>query len=401
MLKIWNMLLIVLTFLLTIFGTFVTRSGIIASVHSFGNSNLGPLFLIFMLWVLVGSLYLIISRRKALRSRNRLDSFLSRESSFLFNNLILVAAAFAILWGTLFPIISEAVRGVKITVGPPFFNTVNLPIGMALLLLTGVCPLIAWRKASVNNLLRNFLFPGGMWLSCFLLLLLFGIRDIFALISFSLSVFVLSSIWLEFYRGTRSRIRFRQERPLTALFNLIASYRRRYGGYIVHIGMILIFIGVTGSSVFKREKEQLMHKGDQMQIAPYQLIFTGLDQYRTETSDVASASLQLKRNNEPIGLVYPSKHYHRLQQQTMTEVSISSNLKEDLYLILGGINEDSSVYIKAQINPLVAWIWIGGYVLIAGTVIAIWPTRKKRSLREKRAPGEKVQMFAEFQSPVS
>ncbi|NOY78210.1 MAG: heme lyase CcmF/NrfE family subunit [Calditrichaeota bacterium] len=396
MLKIWNMSLIVMTFLLTIFGTFVTRSGIISSVHSFGNSNLGPLFLIFMLWVVLGASYLIVSRRKELRSRNQLDSVLSRESSFLFNNLILVAATFAILWGTLFPILSEAVRGIKITVGPPFFNTVNVPIAIALILLTGICPLISWRKATLNNFLRNFLIPSGVFFTALIILLITGMRQIAPLLTFSLSAFVLSSIFLEFYRGTRSRIRYHNEMIFTAFKNLVLKYRRRYGGYIVHTGMILIFVGIAGSSAFKIEKEKLMKKGDNLKIANYELTFMGLDQYNTPNAQVSTASFRVKNGPNYEGIATPSKHYHPLQKQTMTEVYISSSLRDDLYLILGKINANGSVFIKAEIIPLVAWIWIGGYILIAGTLFTMWPSKRRKSVPETKPLAKKNKAFVQL-----
>jgi cytochrome c-type biogenesis protein CcmF len=392
MLKIWNMILIVVTFLLTILGTFITRSGMISSVHSFGASSLGPMFLVFLLAAALISFYLIYTRRHELRSRNRLDSYLSRESSFLFNNLILLGATFAVLWGTLFPLISEAVRGVKVTVGPPFFNQVNVPIGIVLILLTGICPLISWRKATWNNFLRNFLIPSGVFLASIMALFVAGLRNLYALLSFSLSAFVLATIFLEFYRGTRARVRLHGEAIPVAFGRLVNKYRRRYGGYIIHIGMILIFIGITGSSVFKKEKEVTLRKGDAFEFAGYRLEFVGIDEYRTSTAQVAAAALKLWKGDRYLGLANPSKHYHFLQEQTMTEVYIRSSLKEDLYLILAAIQKDGSVQIKAHLNPLLIWIWIGGYVVIFGTVIAIWPSRKKKpaTAARKAEPAETV-----------
>lgn len=377
MLKIWNVALIIITFLLTIFGTFITRSGIIASVHSFGASGIGYIFLGFLGALIVLSFYLIITRREELSSSHHLDSMLSRESSFLINNLILVGAAFSILWGTLFPVISEAVRGVKITVGPPFFNAVNVPIGLVLILLTGIGPLIAWRKATANNLIRNFRLPALIFLITLVGLLVGGVRSIYPLLSFSLINFVLTSIFIEFYRGTRARMRY-DRNVIYAFKNLILKHRRRYGGYIVHIGMMLIFVGITGSSAFNVEKEQVLAKGDIMSIKNYDLTFTGVDEYQTENAQVINASLQVKRNGKNMGILNPAKEYHPIQDQTMTEVAILSNYREDLYLILGGVNKDETVLIKAHINPLVAWIWWGGYVLIFGTLIALWPSRKRK-----------------------
>ncbi len=375
MLKIWNVSLIVITFLLTIFGTFVTRSGIISSVHSFGASSLGYVFLMFLLFLIIFSIYLILSRREELRSQYHFDSLLSRESSFLFNNLILVGAAFSVLWGTLFPVISEAVRGVKITVGPPFFNSVNVPIGIVLILLTGVGPLIAWRKASVNNFIRNFRIPLATFLIVFVMLWLVGIHDRYPIMAFSLIAFVLAGVVMEFYRGVRARMRV-EHNIFRALVHLVLKHRRRYGGYIVHIGVMLIFIGITGSSAFQSETEQLLRKGETMTLKNYQLTFLGMDQYRTSNGEILNATFRVAKNGKDLGTMTPAKHYHPIQDQTMTEVAILSNYREDLYLILGGVQDDA-VYLKAHINPLVNWIWWGGYVLIAGTIIAMWPQRKK------------------------
>jgi len=382
MLKIWNVSLIVITFLLTIFGTFITRSGIIASIHSFSESNLGPIFMVFLGILILLSGYLIFTRRKDLKSRYHLDAILSRETSFLFNNLILIGAAFAILWGTLFPLISEAVRGIKITVGPPFFDTITVPIGIALILLTGICPLISWRKASVNNFLRNFLIPSLVFIVALIVFFILGVRDVYPLMSLSLSVFVLSTIFLEFYRGTAARMKYNGENLILGLKNLMMKYRRRYGGYIIHIGMMLIFIGITGSTSFKTEKEQLLKKGETMKINNYKLTFLGADEYKTSTVQNLTASLRIEKNGKYIGIVSPSKEYYFLQKQTQTEVSITSNLKEDLYLILIGMDNKGSVDIKAQINPLVSWIWWGGYILIAGTLFAMWPPRKKKKQKD-------------------
>ncbi|RMF56751.1 MAG: heme lyase CcmF/NrfE family subunit [Calditrichaeota bacterium] len=377
MLKIWNVSLIVITFLLTIFGTFVTRSGIISSVHSFGASSLGYVFLAFLVLLITVSVYLIFTRREELRSDYHFDSYLSRESSFLFNNLILVGSAFAILWGTLFPVISEAVRGVKITVGPPFFNSVNVPIGIVLILLTGVGPLIAWRKASTHNLVRNFLYPGIGFFLALIILWFIGIRDLYPLLSFSLISFVLTGIVMEFYRGVRARKRVEQN-IFRAFINLILKHRRRYGGYIVHIGVMLIFIGITGSSAFKAEVEKTLRNGETINLKNYQLTFLGVDYYKTANAEVLNASFRVKKDNKDLGVITPAKEYHPLQDQTMTEVAILSDYREDLYLILGGVDDDA-VYVKAHINPLVAWIWWGGYVLIIGTLIAMWPSKKREA----------------------
>ena len=386
MLKIWNVSLIVFTFVLTIFGTFITRSGIIASVHSFGQSQLGFLFLGFLGLIIFFSFYLIYTRRKDLKSRYLLDSILSRESSFLFNNLILLGAVFAILWGTLFPMISEAVRGTKITVGAPFFNTITVPIGIALILLTGICPLISWRKTSISNFTKNFLIPSAVFVVAFIILFTAGIRDFYSLMAISLSIFVISTIVLEFYRGIAARMKYNNENLFNGLKNLVFKYRRRYGGYLIHIGMMIIFIGITGATVFKVEKEKVLRKGDSMTIRNYKLTFLGSDDFKTPLAEKFIATLRIEKDGKNIGIATPSKEYYYLQKQTSTEVSITSSFKEDLYIILAGGDDSGAVNIKAKINPLIGWIWWGGYILFAATIFTMWPSKKKN----KKKPVQKA-----------
>src|SRR5216683_1986607 len=253
MLRVWNVVLVLLTFALTIFGTFLTRSGVISSVHSFTQSGLGPFFIGFLVFVLLVAGGLLAYRLPELRTRATMESFLSREAAFLFNNLVLVGIAFAVFWGTVFPVLSEWVRGVKITVGPPFFNRVNAPLGVLLLFLTGVGPVIAWRRASAKSLKRNFSVPLLSGFAAGVLFFMFGYHNYYAVVVFSLAGFVLGTIVSEFYRGARARQAMLHEGSVRALSRLVGKNPRRYGGYVVHIGVVLVFIGVAGSSFFKVE----------------------------------------------------------------------------------------------------------------------------------------------------
>ncbi len=390
MLKIWNLVLIIITFALTIFGTFITRSGIISSVHSFGISNIGPVFLVFLGLILVASIYLLWLRSPQLQSENRLDAVLSRESSFLFNNLILVGMAFAVFWGTIFPIISEAVRGVKITVGPPFFNQVNVPIGLALLALTGVCPLIAWRKASQRNLRRSFTIPVAAGIITGLALYFFGIKSIYPLMSFALSAFVLVTIILEFYRGATARARISERNFFIALYDLITRNKRRYGGYTVHLGVIMIFVGVTGSSAFQQEKLAVMKPGSTLELAGYTLHYDKLVNQTTEHAQQVAARIDVEKAGRDLGAMFPSKMKHK-KHNSVSEVAIRQTLKEDLYLILVGWDDEGRASIKALVIPLVAWIWIGGIVMIIGTLIALGPDRfkKQAQLMQTKVPQQR------------
>ncbi|HLE77284.1 MAG TPA: heme lyase CcmF/NrfE family subunit [bacterium] len=381
MLKVWNLVLIILTFLLSIFGTFLTRSGVLSSVHSFALSSMGPLFFAFMGIIAVLSLGLLIVRLPSLRSTAELDSIVSRESSFLFNNLILVGAAFSVFLGTTFPLLSEAFRGVKISVGPPFFNQVNVPIGLSLLLLMGLCPLLAWRKASSANLKRNFLLPAAAAVLTAAALVLFGPKQPIAIAAFALSAFVTVAIGGDFHRGAMVRRSHGEAYPV-ALARMVARNHRRYGGYVVHIGIILLFAGMAGAA-FSTQREAVLRRGETVSINQYTLRYEGASTYPTSTSLVTAATLSVFNSNKPIGVMNPQRNIHRgHEDQPMTEVAIRSTIWEDLYVILAGLGEDGTANFRVIINPLMMWMWAGGILLVAGTMIAFWPERGE-SLRNR------------------
>lgn len=376
MLRIWNMLLIIATFALCIFGTFLTRSGIVSSVHAFTTSNLGPMFAGFLALTLAASLALVAWRLPQLRSAARLESVLSRESSFLFNNLVLVVACFAVLWGTMFPVISEAVNGVKITVGPPFFNRVNVPIFLALLALTGIGPLIAWRRASWRSLRRVFLWPALVTLASGVGLIAAGLRSPYAIMSLALAAFVVATVVQEFRRGARARSAATGEPQPVALWNLTLRNKRRYGGYVIHIGVVLMAVGITGSSVFQREVEATLRPGESVDLSGYRLQYTDLQQFETEGVGVVSASVIAFDGPDPRFRLVPQRHFHPRQDNPTTEVAIWSGLRHDLYLVLAGWDEARTATFKAYLNPLVKWIWIGGVVMALGTAICVFPDRR-------------------------
>jgi cytochrome c-type biogenesis protein CcmF len=384
MLKVWNMVLIIVTFHLAIFGTFITRSGLISSVHTFGVSALGPLFLGFIAVGLVASTWLLSSRLGRLRSDDELDSWVSRESTFLLNNLILVGATFAIFLGTVFPMISEAVRGVKITVGAPFFNQVNAPIFFLLILLMGICPLIGWRRASTSNLVRNFLYPLTAALALGIILFILGIRKPYVIFGLFISVFVLSTIAMEWFRGVRARHRTRRENYLRAFFSLVWGNRPRYGGYIVHVGIIIMAIGILGSTAYKSETEAGLTPGESITIENYTLKFEGISQYPTQKKMVTAATLSVYNDGRPAGTMTAEKYFHANYEQSVTEVAIRSNLVEDLYVILAGTDETGVTAFKVLVNPLVSWIWLGSIILVLGGLIALWPEGAPRSRKVER-----------------
>ncbi len=378
MLKVWNMVLVILTFALTIFGTFLTRSGVISSVHSFTQSGLGPYFLTFLSLVLIVSIGLLLYRLPELKSTNELDSMLSREAAFLFNNLMLVGLAFATFWGTIFPILSEWVRGVKITVGPPFFNKVNGPLGVMLLFLTGIGPIIAWRRASWSSLKRQFTVPLLTGLATGLVLFLLGYRDYYALVIFSLVGFVLASIFIEFYRGTRARQEMLHESPPEAFGRLVGKNPRRYGGYIVHIGIVFIFFGVAGA-FFTIEKQITVSADEVFDVGRYTLHYTGMREHDDAHISSQIATVQVLVDGRQIDTMHPEKRFYKKQNQPTTEVDIRATLVEDLYLVFGAYDAASGLAtFQVFINPLVSWIWIGGITLILGTCVIMVPNLAER-----------------------
>jgi cytochrome c-type biogenesis protein CcmF len=395
MLKRWNFGLIIGTFLLSIFGTFITRSGVIASVHSFTQSSVGYFFLAFLVVAAVLAFTLLYTRWDLLEADVQLESVLSREAAFLFNNLVLVGVAFSVLWGTLFPILSELVRGTKITVGAPFFNRVNVPLGLLLLGLTGVGPLIAWRKASAANLRRQFVMPVLSGVITLIVLVLAEMRDFYALIALALAGFVAGTIGQEFYRGIRARRRMHGESPLLAFARLIGRNRRRYGGYIVHAGILIYFVAFAGMA-FKREQEATLVPGESVELRSpfghtYRFTHMGISQFEALNRIVSAATVEVTKDGRRAGLMTSEKRQHvdsfkRPTFEPSTEVGIRSNLQEDLYVVFAGSVEgtEEAVY-RFNINPLVWWVWFGGLVLTFGGLITLWPGGGPTSPASRRA----------------
>ena len=383
MLKKWNLALILGAWLLSIFGTFITRSGVIASVHSFTQSSVGYFFLVFLLLGAIASVVLYVTRLPLLQAEARLESMVSREASFLFNNLLFIGIAFSVLWGTLFPILSEWIKGTKITVGPPFFNQVNIPLGLGLLVMTGIGPLIAWRRASVPNLRRQFAVPVTTGVFVLLILLVAGMRDVGALMAFSIGGFVLATVIQEFARGARARHRQYGEPVLLAVVQLLARNRRRYGGYIVHVAMVLLFVAFAGMA-FKTETQATLRPGETATLQGpdghvYAFTHMGVSQYNALNREVTAVLVDVRRDGKPIGRVRTEKRQHvdalgRPTFEPSTEVGIMSGLRVDLYVVLAGlVNGTEQAVFRFTINPLVWWVWFGGFVLVIGGLIVLWP----------------------------
>ena len=405
MLKVWNVLLILGTFLLSIFATFLTRSGLIESVHSFAqNLTIAYIFLGFLSVLTLVSAALVWIRRDRLEGEARLQSFLSREAAFLLNNLLFVAAMFAVLWGTVFPLLSEGLAGQKINVGPPFYNRVNIPIGLLLLALLGIGPVIAWRKASPRNLRRNFILPGGAALIVGAALLASGMRHTYALLTFVLAAFTMTTVLVEFWKGTRARASIEGEGLAQALVHLVTRNRRRYGGYIVHAGLVIGFCGLAGRA-FESEVTKALRPGESVEITSafghtYSLAYQDMSWYPATNMTKLIASMRVSRGGEVLGVLTAEKRAYKQREEVVSEVGIRRAWNEDLYLILAGVDDANAVIqgrnprpvatFRVLVNPLVPWIWTGGFIMAMGTLIALWPGQEDRRSQPPargRAPG--------------
>jgi cytochrome c-type biogenesis protein CcmF len=386
MLKVWNMWLVFATFWLAILGTFLTRSGIISSVHAFAQSSIGEWFFWFLILSFVSFLFFFLKNKSHLRSEHKLESLISRESSFLFNNLLFVLLCFTVLWGTWFPKISELAQGNKVTVGAPFYNRVAVPVAMLLLLLTAVGPLLAWRKTSLESLKRNFLWPtvGAIAVAFFLMVTPeswgspFGLRPwrdfsyFYSLMAIALSVLVALTVASEFYRGGRVISQHTGQNMFASMVQLTHRNTRRYGGYIVHFGVVVVIIGLAGAA-FNQDKEQALGFGDKLTIGAYTLICRSYTQEDKPNYASEWAIIDIEKNGRQIDTLYPERRFYKASQQAQTMPSIRSTLKEDLYLVYEGQDATGKPILKAHLNPLVMWIWLGVWIIIGGTILALVP----------------------------
>jgi cytochrome c-type biogenesis protein CcmF len=379
MLKVWNLALLLATFCLAIFGTFVVRSGVISSVHSFATSNIGPYYLGFLILVTLGSLGLLLWRMPDLRSANQLESMLSREASFLLNNLLFLGITFAIFWGTIFPLVSEALQGNKLTVGPPYFNQTVGPMLLVLILLMGIGPLMPWRKTTPRHLLRSFLSPGAAGAGMTLGLVMLGVREPWAAVAVFVCAFTGTTMLLEFARGTAARRTAVGESYPRALLGLIRRNNRRYGGYVVHLGVVMLSLAIVGSSFYQQERQVMLKPGESVEIGPYGLTFQQIRERTAPGVRIVEAPLELRVEGGPRELLFPSKSFHRhFERQPSSGVVIRSTALEDLYIVLAGWEPDGSASFLIFLNPLVIWLWIGGLVVLVGSFVTLWPDRVPR-----------------------
>ena len=384
MLKVWNIILIILTYSLSVFGTFITRTGVVGSVHSFAKSAMGPAFLVFVAVTLLGSLALMLNKLGTLRSDHEMTSWFSREAAFLLQNLLFLGITFAVFWGTTFPMISELVTDSKITVGPPFFKQVTGPLFAVLVLLMGVAPLLAWRAQVARTLGRLILVPliGSLGLTAAAVFVHWREHPfVLAMLGMWLVSFVALAIGMEFWRGARARMRAQGENALAAFAHLLGRNRRRYGGYIVHLGVVMLALGVVGDSFFKSETQGTLAQGESLSVAGYTLTFERLSAYSgSDGRDVVEATLQLRRDGQLIRTLQPRRDFFQQQQQPSTVPAVYSTLEADVYTLLVGWDETAgrTATLKVYVNPLINWVWAGGLTFILGTLIAAWTSLDER-----------------------
>jgi len=378
-LKKWNMVLIILTYALVIFGTFLTRSGVLSSVHAFAQSAIGPAFFVFIGFTFLGSLFLLARAWGALYSERPLTHLLSREAAFLLNNLLFVSIAASVFWGTIFPLISELVTNQKISVGPPFYNRVAGPQFAALVLLMGLGPLLAWQKDSWLRLRQLLKIPSLIAGGTMGLLVITGVRDGVAVLSFGITALVAATTLAEFVRGLQARRLVYKEAFGTALARLIARNRRRYGGYIIHLGVTVMTLGILGSSLFQIETQGQLQQGEQLTLGRYVMVYDGLQQFLTnDDREVTRATVSVYRDEQLLGQLHPRRDFFLSSQQPMTIPGVRSTWEDDFYVLLVSwepLGAEGATF-KLYVNPLINWVWAGGLVFILGTLVAVWPSHQ-------------------------
>jgi cytochrome c-type biogenesis protein CcmF len=381
MLRVWNLSLIVSTFLLTILGTFLTRSGVLSSVHAFTEGSIGFYFLAFIAVALLFSLVLLLGRADVLKSEGRLDEPLSRETVFLANNLLFTAFTFTVLLGTLFPLVAEAVRGVKLSVGAPFFNRMTVPICVALLFLVGVGPALPWRSASREQLRSQFVLPAVAALLVAGISVVLRVPGVYTVLAFSFASFALVSNVQQFISGAAARRRAHQEGPVQALFRLVRANNRRYGGYLAHIGLIVLALGVTASSAFRSEREVTLEVGETAELEEYSVRFDEVTAWEEPHRFVVAAHLTAFERGREIGALEPHLNFYNSRAEPITTPAVRSRPVNDLYVNLLAFDRQAGAHATLSIivEPMVMWIWVGGLIVAFGAFVSAWPRRRRRA----------------------
>ncbi len=388
LLRSWNVFLVIVAFNLAIFGTYLTRSGILSSVHTFEETGLSAFFVTFLAIALFGSLALFYYRKQEMRDRAAVEDLVSKEGTFQLNNMLLIGATAVVLLGTMFPAISGAFAGTKIEVGKEFFNRVMGPVFLGIILLAGICTAIGWRQDSLGNLGRRLMWPFALATVAAVVMLIAGIREWLALIALYLCSFVLLTIFQAWFLETRARHKARNEKYPTAFWQLLVSNRTRYAAYVIHLALVIMTVGIIGSSVYAQEKDVVLAKGETATIGRYTLTYNSIAQDDTPDRTVVTAYLSAFNSGHLLGELSPEKYFHRSFEQPVTEVAIRSTPVEDLYVILSGWEQDGTAAFKILVNPLVTWIWIGGTLLVLGGLAAFWPERRRVVKAAARETGE-------------
>lgn len=379
MFRMWNMVLIIVAFTFAQMGMFINRGGPVPSVHSFAQSSMGWMFLLFMIFTLVGSMVVFFCRMDTLKSRENLDSIISRESALLIQNVLFLVVAFVTLWGTIFPIFSEATKGDSVTVGQPFFNRVNGPMLLLLIFVMGVGVLLPWRKTAFRNVVRLLKYPAGVAVATAVMLVLLGIRQTPAVVGFSICAFVVAGILYEWLRGTRSRHR-KGESYYVAFFNLLTGNRPRYGGYVVHLAIIMFSVGVIASSFYSVQRDIALSPGDTGNIGDYSFQYKGVSHYTHLDREEYVAHFDVFKGGTYLGLMQPFRAVYPEFRISATRGAIRSTPIEDFYIVPSSFNDRDEAVFRVLINPLVWWMWMSGPLLILGFVIAMWPQRRSNAL---------------------
>ncbi len=400
MFRVWTAVLVAVTFLLTIFGTFLTRSGIASSVHAFSDNTFIPWFTVFLLLAIAFSVVVLVIRRSELRSAKRLENLLSRESALLYTNIILAVITFVVLWGVAFPTFAGALRGSKVDLDPRFFTVVTVPLTLILMLVIGLCPLLPWRGRDRSGLVRDAAIAAAPAVVVLAVLLALGVHKPYTLLSFALSPFVVVSTLLQYGRGWWTRHKSTGKGLLRSFGGMIWANRPRYGGFLVHLGVIVILVGITGSYAFKLTAQGDVTQGGSLEIGRYQLTYNSLTLGQAADKQTAKAAFTVSKNGKVIGHVDPVKEYYPANDQTWTRVSLYSTLAGDVYVtLLSYADTGSKVTIQAEVNPLVGWLWIGGGVLVVGGLVALWPSRRGRA-RQRKAAGSSGSARAPARAPA-
>ena len=386
MFRMWNLALVIIAFGFAQFGMFINRGGPVPSVHSFGQSTLGWVFLVFMGATMLLSFGVFFWRYNSLKSAQTLESVLSRESAFLVNNLLFLGVAFVTLWGVVYPLISEIFQGETITVGQPYYNQVNGPLFLILILLMGVAPFLPWRHASWTTLRRALLLPAASALATAALLLLLGVHKPWAVASFAVCALVVAGILREWVRGALARHRLGESYPV-AFARLIAGNRPRYGGYVAHLAVVLLALGVTGSSFYGIQKDVALSPGESADVGAYTLTYVGASVVDKADRIEATAEVQVFRGNDFLGSYHPRRDFYPSFNMASTQAAIRSTPIEDLYIIPGELLEDGRAIFRVFVNPLVMWMWVAGPLLLLGVTVALWPQREAAAVYAPRPAG--------------